>query len=227
MSWQATAWAVKQRTGSPTRKALLLVLASYADKGGVCWPAQKILADYVEASTDTIQRHLKVLERKGLLKITRRKRQGGRWPSLEYELNMPSGHTEPQNAARADKSLPVDNGRVLRPGRAATGPVTVPHNVRHEHSKNPSYEPLAAPIVWTAAQGTKAADERSQRTESVQHRIAARLGQGNIAAGWEMLGSLSAATLAEITSEERAGALDEAKLAGIRLAYTVARKVGG
>jgi hypothetical protein len=52
MSWQATAWAEKQVTGSPARKVLLLVLANYADEDGICWPSQETLAKGTEQSLD-------------------------------------------------------------------------------------------------------------------------------------------------------------------------------
>ena len=40
MSWQATAWALRQKTGSSGCKLLLLTLANYADDTGCCWPGQ-------------------------------------------------------------------------------------------------------------------------------------------------------------------------------------------
>ena len=61
MSWQATAWTERQTTGSPSRKALLLVMANYADQDGFCWPSQETLAAGAEISLDTVQRQSKKL----------------------------------------------------------------------------------------------------------------------------------------------------------------------
>ena len=61
MSWKATAWAIRQTTGSSGRKVLLLALANYADEHGVCWPSQETLARNTEQSVDTVQRQLKKL----------------------------------------------------------------------------------------------------------------------------------------------------------------------
>ena len=69
MSWQATAWAERKKTGSPARKVLLLVLASYADEFGVCWPSQEVLANGTEQSLDTVQRQLRKLADMGIISV--------------------------------------------------------------------------------------------------------------------------------------------------------------
>ena len=127
MSWQATAWAVRQKTGSASRKVLLLVLANYADEHGICWPSQQVLEAEAEMSVDTIQRQSKVLKAMGLIRVTRRRRKDGTWPALLYQLNLASdAHTIPQNAARsegehADASEPLAD-RSTMPQPAATIP---------------------------------------------------------------------------------------------------------
>lgn len=67
MSFQASAWAAKQRAGNPSAKAVLYGLANYAGFDGVCWPSQKTLADDTEQSIDSVQRRLKELEQRGLI----------------------------------------------------------------------------------------------------------------------------------------------------------------
>jgi hypothetical protein len=111
MRWQATAWAEKQKTGSPARKVLLLVLANYADATGRCRPSQATLAEGTEQSIDTVQRQLRKLEADGHIRREKRVRAGGHWPGHRYILNM---HTEPQIAARSKSDLAMDS--------AATGP---------------------------------------------------------------------------------------------------------
>ena len=125
MSWQATAWAERQKTGSPARKVLLLVLGNYADEDGYCWPSQKTLSKGTEQSIDTVRRNANRLKTDGFIDIEQKPRRGGRWPKLAYKLRMFTG---PQNAARSE---PVDNaspGRTSNGHRAAPATVTGPHS---------------------------------------------------------------------------------------------------
>jgi hypothetical protein len=93
MSWRAIAWAIKQKTGSPGCKVLLLALADRANQHGRCWPSQETLADCTELSTRSIQRNARTLQSAGLLTMLQQPRANGQWPVLEYQLNIP---TEPQ-----------------------------------------------------------------------------------------------------------------------------------
>jgi pyocin large subunit-like protein len=77
MSWEASTWALSQKTGSPSGKAVLLFLANYADDKGRCWPSQNTIAKQTEQSIDTVQRRIKKLEERGLLARNRRIRQDG------------------------------------------------------------------------------------------------------------------------------------------------------
>lgn len=67
-------WAVKQKVGNATGKAILLMLANYADDAGECFPSQEKLAVECECSIATVQRWLKAFEEAGAL--TRRKQYG-------------------------------------------------------------------------------------------------------------------------------------------------------
>ncbi|MGX7741554.1 helix-turn-helix domain-containing protein [Rhodopseudomonas parapalustris] len=126
MSWQATAWAAKQVTGSPARKALLLALANYADAAGMSYPSQDTLARDTEQSTDTVQRQMKQLAALGLVRIEKRPAVKGQWPGLVYFLALPVAEmSEPQSAARSEPhSSAARSGR----HRAAKDPSTVPQN---------------------------------------------------------------------------------------------------
>lgn len=85
MSLQALNWAERQRVGSPSAKALLLVLAKYADATGKCWPSQATLAAATELSLDTVQRQSASLEKDGFLNRERRNIRD-RFSSLVYQL---------------------------------------------------------------------------------------------------------------------------------------------
>jgi hypothetical protein len=67
MSFQAMAWAVKQRTGDPLAKLLLLVLANYANERNESWPSMLRLADDTQMSKRSVVNKLAELEESGLL----------------------------------------------------------------------------------------------------------------------------------------------------------------
>jgi hypothetical protein len=67
MSFQAMAWAVKQKTGDPLAKLLLLVLANYADERNESWPSMVRLADETQMSKRSVVNKLAELETQGLL----------------------------------------------------------------------------------------------------------------------------------------------------------------
>jgi hypothetical protein len=183
MSWQATAWAAKQVTGSPARKALLLALANYADAAGMSYPSQDTLARDTEQSTDTVQRQMKQLAALGLVRIEKRPAVKGQWPGLVYFLALPVAEmSEPQSAAR-----PELHGSAARSSRhrAAKAPLTVPQNtpspcrsyVRHEQKEQIEQRGRAR----ARAPARAAPAERSPAAEgSLPERcaIAGRLGAG-------------------------------------------------
>lgn len=81
-------WARAQRTGSPGSKAVLMVLADYADERGTCWPAQETIAWETEMSTSTVYRRLRDLEALGLVTTERSKRPDGTWWPNRYRLAL-------------------------------------------------------------------------------------------------------------------------------------------
>src|SRR5690606_10712214 len=91
MSFQAMAWAVKQKVGNATGKAILLMLANYADESGECFPSQETLANECECSTATIARWVKHFEEHGLLSRQKQYGEGGyrRADRLKLEINLP------------------------------------------------------------------------------------------------------------------------------------------
>lgn len=77
MSWEATAWAQKIKTGSPAAKLVLLALANFSDDEGYCFPSQKTLADITECGERSIRRYLDQLELMGAIQRVRRHRGNG------------------------------------------------------------------------------------------------------------------------------------------------------
>jgi hypothetical protein len=242
MSWQATAWAERQTTGSPARKVLLLVLANYADEHGICWPSQETLGKGTEQSLDTVQRQLRKLADLGLITAAVRPQGRGRWPGRTYKLNMPVAEmTEPQSAAQSEPSQSVternasvtlaectepqsagDRAATSTPHHAATNTPTEPQALRHE----PSIEPLTGTFTEPSGGATRkrkpSAAERQRSfqhkrgaIEVVQNRIAKRLGND----GWLILQSISASDLRMLTAMQEKNRLSDADLEQFRLLW--------
>ncbi len=89
MSVEAITWALGIKTGSPTRKVVLLCLANYADREGVCWPSYESLAEQCEISKNTIIRCIAALVDGGLLTREVRHTKNGKQTSNSYTLAMP------------------------------------------------------------------------------------------------------------------------------------------
>jgi hypothetical protein len=245
MSWQATAWAERQRTGSPARKVLLLILANYADEHGLCWPSQELLAYGTEQSLDTIQRQLRKLTAAGIISVAVRPQGRGRWPGRTYKLNMTVAEmTEPQNAVpsgdvghndgvtdrnavthllgQTEPQLVGDRAATSTPHHAATSTATEPQALRHEPSIEPSTRTFIEPTGSATRKSKPTADERHRSfqhkrgaVEVVQNRIAKRLGND----GWLILQSINARDLQMLTAMQEKNRLSDADLEQFRLLW--------
>ena len=86
MSIQAVSWAIQQRTGGPTEKAVLMALANYADANGECYPSYGKIADDCEVSRRTVIRVMDRLCEMGLVEKTANTRQSGGDTANVYRL---------------------------------------------------------------------------------------------------------------------------------------------
>lgn len=128
MSVQAITWAIGQEISVPAQKLLLICLANYADKEGVCWPGQKALAEDTCMTDRSVRTHIKALEAAGYLTREERRRQDKTRTSDKYCLNIKR------------KILPVDTGPT---GKSASD---LPENPRQPHRKIfPGNEPVREP----------------------------------------------------------------------------------
>ncbi len=85
MSWVELGWAVQQKTGSPTRKAVLLVLANHANGGTRrCDPHMQHIAEELELSVRTVERAISDLVEQGMLARSRQRRTDGQWSGYSY-----------------------------------------------------------------------------------------------------------------------------------------------
>ncbi|TCP58433.1 helix-turn-helix protein [Rhodovulum bhavnagarense] len=72
MAYKTTTWALAQRDLKPATKLVLVHLANYQNKTtGQCNPSQKTLARDCGQTVSSINRHLSVLERRGLIERLR------------------------------------------------------------------------------------------------------------------------------------------------------------
>ena len=211
MSWQATAWAVRQKVGPPARKLLLLVLANYADADGICWPSQETLAEDTGMSVDTVQRQSKKLVADGFLSITRPPKRRGQWQTFNYQLSVSSKPSAPQNAARTttasmqEETTPVSSGSYC--GLAEPHPLRNPNRtaMRLNPSKEPSIEPSHLRTSANAGERLLTFQKNQEATEVTQNRIAGRIGPD----GWSIFGELSEADQERLTAMERRRKLDD------------------
>lgn len=89
MSLEAITWAYKTEVGSPTRKAVLLVLANYADADDASsYPGRSRIEQMTELKTTAVKDALRDLESMGVVAKEPRTRYDGSSSSNRYVINM-------------------------------------------------------------------------------------------------------------------------------------------
>jgi hypothetical protein len=152
MSFQLMAWASEQRTGSPSRKAVLMALANAANHhSGKCHPSVARIAEETELSEPTVKRALADLAGAQLIARKRRRRQDGSLSTYEYTFptrdhsEPPTDHSDPLTTDHHDPAEP----RTSEPGME---PVLLPAAVAAEDL----YDPLrptkidGQDLLWNA-----------------------------------------------------------------------------
>lgn len=145
MSWAATAWAEKVKTGSPATKLVLLALANFADDEGYCFPSQKTLADITECGERSIRRYLDHLEEMGVLRRVRRHRSDGSKTSDGVFLAMnclPANLTGGQSDRRPTDAKPT--------GQAVAGheqPDESPESKKEARAPKPAFDAESGRVV--------------------------------------------------------------------------------
>jgi len=88
MSFEAMAWASKQKTANSGQKLVLLMLANHANGvTGQCNPSHRRLADVCEMGASTLRKHIVELQRTGFLTIIPKFVDGVQLPN-QYVLNL-------------------------------------------------------------------------------------------------------------------------------------------
>lgn len=113
MSSETSSWAKEQRCGDPVTKAVLMEIANWAKPTGICeFLSVKRIADVVEVSTRTVQRHIARLEDPdqsagglGMIRrVERHRDDGGQWANA-FEL---IGYQPPLSASNSRGKAPRD-----------------------------------------------------------------------------------------------------------------------
>ena len=129
-SHAAPAWAADNRVGHVGTKAVLLVLARYADDQFSCYPGQQTIADETEQSVRQVRRQIGYLEEIGLITRTRRFAPGGYRSSDRYQLNLDVvvdvGRDDPRRALLRNEAAEPPTGHSGRSDLSDGVPVPEP-----------------------------------------------------------------------------------------------------
>lgn len=188
MSGEVVGWAMKQVTGSPTTKLVLVKLADNANEEGFCWPSMQKLVDHTELSERAVRKHLYLLEKMGLIFIERRNIDGVQLKN-RFQLNLQYAvvlHDVPP----VHEVQPVSDVHEGMAPRATTPRHEVQANIDNpqtEPSLNPHSHASVGPVevewpkVWAAFQTwpglpPTASESRTRRTwEQLRHQLPADL----------------------------------------------------
>jgi hypothetical protein len=151
MSFDTLVWARNARTGSVGRKAVLLVLAEYADEADSCYPSQATIAAATEQSVRTVRGQLADLEAAGLLRREHRARpDGGRTSDRYYLLRDPDPPADVAGAPRQPTTPPPGSPLPVPPGslsnsqhRAVTPLPSLPRGSTGSGARTPGPPPRA------------------------------------------------------------------------------------
>jgi hypothetical protein len=170
VSFQAMAWAVKQKTGDALGRCLLLTLANYADEHGKCWPSLSRLADDCEMHRATVIRKLEALRDLGLVAREQKETPAGTYNVYTLSLTatpsrteqLPQSHTATPLVAQSDPILSLEPIKepITKEARKRAAPI-------------PEGFPFEADVRWTLKEHPKLSpwDEAAKfRDYALAHR---------------------------------------------------------
>lgn len=125
MSTHHVAWAMDQTTGSPSRKAVLVALAEYANgTTGKCFPHVATIAKRTELSEATVKRALFDLALDGYFTRTRDRRPDGTQGGYHYQL--PLVRVEAVTTSDPGVTVTPDPGITVTPHEPGTSLEPIP-----------------------------------------------------------------------------------------------------
>jgi pyocin large subunit-like protein len=112
--WAAPNWAASLRVGDVALKAVLLLLANYADENYSCYPSQQRIADETEQSERTVRRQVDLLTEAGLIRREARYNHKGKRTSDRYFLQLGATATK-EDIAAAKARIEARKGSTSQP----------------------------------------------------------------------------------------------------------------
>ncbi|WP_460452602.1 helix-turn-helix domain-containing protein [Alsobacter sp. SYSU BS001988] len=147
MSNAAIAWAKGQKTGSGSRKIVLLVLADYADQTGQAFPSVRQLCVDTDLSERAVRKALSELAELGLLGRQHRVRTDQSNTSNLFVLNMQGVGARRAPLGAPDAPPPLHDVHPLL------------HEVQGDGARGAPLEPLLEPsLSFSVARATKRAE---------------------------------------------------------------------
>ena len=113
MSMNAIAWCMKQKIKDQTDWSVLMRICDhYNDSLGYAYPSQNRIADQIQSSTKTVQRHIKNLVEQGYLQVERSPNKVNKYaiPALKIDATQVSSeHIILDNIILTDDIIPLTN----------------------------------------------------------------------------------------------------------------------
>lgn len=103
MSFDAMAWAAKQKTNNSLTKLVLIMLANYTDQDHKTFPSYKHLASLCECTERSVMNCVKSLQEQGMLVIEHRFGADGKQTSNLFTLNV---RGEPNDRVGVNQTAP-------------------------------------------------------------------------------------------------------------------------
>lgn len=217
MSFNALAWAVRQKLGS-TQKLVLIMLAERHNKDtGQCNPSLELLADDCGLSRRSVIDQIAKLQEVGYLTVRHRAKDSVKLPS-QYVLHLHFGVPEKAQIVTNDPFLLPEKvvNDVHHGSEAAALPqcstfTTVVNDV-HQGSERAAHKPVIEPVIEPVKEKKKKAAAKATASRSEIDRPFDVSEQT-----WSDWLQLRNAKRAVVTNTVLAGARDEAAKAGMTL----------
>lgn len=171
MSFDALAWAAKQKPGNLAAKMVLLALANYAGETGLAFPSTAAIADFGDMNHKTATAALDRLEALGLIVDTGKK--AGRSGQIKvYRLNLES---LPKTEASQKRKPPVFSAK--DPQKRVTDTVREPVSSEAKASSDVRASDDCQQVVeaWNAMAKNAGLSSISKLTDERRRKLRARI----------------------------------------------------
>lgn len=103
MSTRATHYMAHLQLKDPSTKLVGLLLTSFVDNRGLCWPSQILLSQMSGLSERTVRRHLRILEELGVIQtLTQRTSSGQKRNSYVFDVSQINAFWDETRPANGD-----------------------------------------------------------------------------------------------------------------------------